>query len=64
VNNLTFSLLAEFWAFLRVRKKWWLAPHCYHARTAQCLDFLHAGFRRSALHLYDFLMVRSSSAAR
>jgi hypothetical protein len=20
------SLLAEFWAFLRVRKKWWLAP--------------------------------------
>jgi len=26
VSNLTFSLLAEFWAFLRVRKKWWLAP--------------------------------------
>jgi len=20
------SLLREFWAFLRVRKKWWLAP--------------------------------------
>ena len=20
------SLLVEFWAFLRVRKKWWLAP--------------------------------------
>ncbi len=20
------SLIAEFWAFLRVRKKWWLAP--------------------------------------
>ncbi len=20
------SLLEEFWAFLRVRKKWWLAP--------------------------------------
>ena len=20
------SLLGEFWAFLRVRKKWWLAP--------------------------------------
>lgn len=20
------SLLAEFWVFLRVRKKWWLAP--------------------------------------
>ena len=20
------SLLAEFWAFLKVRKKWWLAP--------------------------------------
>ena len=22
----TLSLLSEFWAFLRVRKKWWLAP--------------------------------------
>ena len=20
------SILAEFWAFLKVRKKWWLAP--------------------------------------
>jgi hypothetical protein len=20
------SILAEFWSFLRVRKKWWLAP--------------------------------------
>jgi hypothetical protein len=22
----TASLISEFWAFLRVRKKWWLAP--------------------------------------
>jgi len=22
----TFSILREFWSFLRVRKKWWLAP--------------------------------------
>lgn len=21
-----FSIMAEFWEFLRVRKKWWLAP--------------------------------------
>lgn len=21
-----FSILAEFWHFMRVRKKWWLAP--------------------------------------
>jgi hypothetical protein len=21
-----FALVAEFWAFLRIRKKWWLAP--------------------------------------
>lgn len=21
-----FGLLAEFWTFMRVRKKWWLAP--------------------------------------
>jgi hypothetical protein len=24
--NATFSLLSEFWTFLRIRKKWWLAP--------------------------------------
>jgi hypothetical protein len=24
--NATLSILAEFWEFLRVRKKWWLAP--------------------------------------
>jgi hypothetical protein len=26
VSRATFSLLAEFWVFMRVRKKWWLAP--------------------------------------
>jgi Family of unknown function (DUF5989) len=26
MNRATFSLLGEFWGFLRVRKKWWLAP--------------------------------------
>ena len=26
MSNLTLSFLAEFWEFLRVRKKWWLAP--------------------------------------
>ena len=25
-NSGVVSLLGEFWAFLRVRKKWWLAP--------------------------------------
>jgi hypothetical protein len=25
-HNAVASLLAEFWMFLRVRKKWWLAP--------------------------------------
>jgi len=25
-HSATLSLLAEIWAFLRVRKKWWLAP--------------------------------------
>ena len=24
--NATVSLVSEFWAFLSVRKKWWLAP--------------------------------------
>ena len=24
--NATFSLLTEFWSFMNVRKKWWLAP--------------------------------------
>lgn len=26
MSNATVSLLSEFWAFLSVRKKWWLAP--------------------------------------
>ena len=24
--NATVSLVSEFWSFLKVRKKWWLAP--------------------------------------
>ena len=26
MNNGSLALLAELWSFLRVRKKWWLAP--------------------------------------
>ena len=26
MGNSMFSLFLEFWVFLRVRKKWWLAP--------------------------------------
>ena len=26
MSNFTLSFFAEFWEFLRVRKKWWLAP--------------------------------------
>ena len=26
MRNATVSLLGEFWSFLKVRKKWWLAP--------------------------------------
>ena len=26
MSRATLSLLVEFWAFMRVRKKWWLAP--------------------------------------
>ena len=26
MNKAAFSLLAEFWFFMRVRKKWWLIP--------------------------------------
>ena len=26
MSNLTLSLVAEFWAFMKERKKWWLAP--------------------------------------
>ena len=25
-SNAKLSILREFWSFLRVRKKWWLAP--------------------------------------
>jgi len=26
LSNMTLSLFAEFWAFMKERKKWWLAP--------------------------------------
>ena len=26
MSRATLSLLVEFWTFMRVRKKWWLAP--------------------------------------
>src|SRR5438552_11511735 len=26
MSNATLGILGEFWAFLRMRKKWWLAP--------------------------------------
>jgi hypothetical protein len=26
MSNATIDILEEFWAFLRARKKWWLAP--------------------------------------
>jgi len=26
MSNATLGILQEFWMFLRVRKKWWLAP--------------------------------------
>lgn len=26
MSNATLSLFGEFWAFVRERKKWWLAP--------------------------------------
>jgi len=25
-NNSKFSILSEFWGFMKVRKKWWLGP--------------------------------------
>ena len=26
MSNMTLTLFAEFWAFMKERKKWWLAP--------------------------------------
>lgn len=26
MSNATVAILGEFWMFMRVRKKWWLAP--------------------------------------
>jgi hypothetical protein len=37
------SLLKEFWAFLRVRKKWWLAPIIIVLLLLGLLVFLSQG---------------------
>jgi hypothetical protein len=37
------SILKEFWAFLRVRKKWWLAPIIIVLLLLGLLIFLSQG---------------------
>lgn len=43
MNNGTLSLVMEFWAFLRERKKWWLAPILVVLLLLGCLIFLTQG---------------------
>ncbi len=43
MSNLTFSFFAEFWAFLRVRKKWWLTPIILTLVLLSALIFLTQG---------------------
>ena len=41
--DLTLSFFAEFWEFLRVRKKWWLAPIIIMLVLLGALIFLTQG---------------------
>jgi hypothetical protein len=43
MSNMTLSLLAEFWSFLRERKKWWLAPVIFMMLMLGALIFLTQG---------------------
>lgn len=43
MNNATLSLVSEFWAFLRERKKWWLAPVIVMMLLLGALIFLTQG---------------------
>jgi len=40
---MTLSLVAEFWAFMRERKKWWLAPVILMMLMLGALIFLTHG---------------------
>lgn len=43
MSNATFSLIAEFWTFLSVRKKWWLAPIVVMLALLSALIFFTQG---------------------
>jgi hypothetical protein len=43
MSNASLSLLAELWSFLRVRKKWWLAPIILVLTLLSALIFVTQG---------------------
>ena len=43
MTNATLSILGEFWTFLAVRKKWWLAPIVLMLTLLGALIFLTQG---------------------
>ncbi len=43
MSNMTLSLMVEFWAFLKERKKWWLAPLILMMLLLGALIFLTQG---------------------
>ncbi len=43
MSNMTISLIAEFWAFMKERKKWWLAPVILMMLLLGALIFLTQG---------------------
>ena len=51
------AILAEFWAFLRVRKKYWLVADRAHARHLRRPDHSGAGIGHCAVHLHVILVV-------
>ena len=49
------SFLREFWAFLRVRKKFWLLPDLHRHGHLRRTDRADQGLGGGALHLHDLL---------
>jgi hypothetical protein len=49
------SILAELWAFMRVRKNFWLAPYTDHARGLWWPDHSRSRIGGGSVHPYAIL---------
>jgi hypothetical protein len=52
------GIFKDLWAFMRVRKKWWLGPDPGHDAAALAADRDDPGLRGGAVHLRAVLAER------